>query len=68
MKKYNVTIEQPCIRSYEIEAVDIDEAMALATELYESTKQVFREDEFGTDAQIQASAEDDSESTEWTDL
>lgn len=65
-KKYTVTIEQPCIISFEIEAGDIDEAMEIAKEKYETVDK--EQLEFGTDAQIMAEAEDGTDSTEWTNL
>lgn len=66
MKKYNITIEQPCIISFEIDAEDIETAIEIAKEKYENASK--EELEFGTDAQIMAEADDGSDSVDWADL
>jgi hypothetical protein len=67
-KIYNVSIEQPLCRSWEIEAETIDEAIELATQRYNAGEYVLTGDDIGTDAQIMAGAEDGSETTDWSDL
>lgn len=68
IKKYNVSIEQPLCKTFEVEAENIDQALDIAREKYNSGEFVLTNDDIGTDAQIQASAEDESESTDWHDL
>lgn len=68
IKKYNVSIEQPLCKTFEVEAEDIDQALDIAREKYNSGEFVLTNDDIGTDAQIKASAEDESESTDWDDL
>ena len=69
MKKYTIFIEQPCTRSMDIEAVDIESAMEQAKEKYNNDTILFREEDFGTDPQIMAEEIGGSgESTEWTDF
>lgn len=70
MQKFNVTIEQPMIVSFTIEAKDEEEAHTKGRELFEAMENSkFRDHaDFGTDAQIQIESEDGKLSTEWTDL
>lgn len=69
-KKYNVSIEQPMCKTFEfeVEAENIDEALEIATQKYNAGEFIIGADDIGTDAQIMASADDESESTEWTDM
>jgi len=62
-KKYTVTIEQPCIIIFEVEAKNIEEALEIGKEKWEMVDK--NDLEFGTDAQMMAEAEDGSESTDW---
>lgn len=68
MEKFNVSIEQPLCKTFEVEANDIDEALEIARGKYNNEEFVLTSDDLGTDAQIMAEAEDGSESTEWHDL
>lgn len=69
MKKYNVTIEQPMIFCVEIEAENIEEAEDKAKEIWDNCPiQTSHNWDYGTDAQINVEADDDSESTDWHDL
>lgn len=68
IKKYNVSIEQPLCKTWEIEAENIDEALEIAREKYNKEEFILTSEDLGTDAQIQAESEDGEESTEWDDL
>jgi len=70
MKKYNVSIDQPLCKTWEVEAESIDQALEIARDKYMKGDDgfVMDADDTGTDAQIMASAEDGSESTDWDDL
>lgn len=67
-KKYNVSIEQPMCKTFEVEAENIDEALEIARTKYNAGEFVIGPDDTGTDAQAMAEAQDGSESTEWSDL
>ena len=74
MKKYIVTIEQPMVRSTEIEAENIEQAIDKARGMYNRGEIIITGDDIGTDAQVMAEGlEVDEvggakESTGWTDL
>jgi len=70
MKKYNITIEQPLILSIEIEAKNIENALKKASKIYNKMPKIKLSENwnYGTDAQIMAESEDETESTEWDDL
>jgi hypothetical protein len=68
MKKYNVTIEQPMAKTFEVEADSIEQAEEIAKEKYNSGEFVIGSDDFGTDAQVQTASADDSEIGDWHDL
>ena len=64
MKKYNINIEENVLKSITIEADTIEEAIDKAKEIYTSEPDNFLSD-YGTDPQIMAEAEDNSELTDW---
>ena len=66
MKKYNITIEQPCIISLEIEADNIEQAEAIAVKKWNTVDK--NDLEFGTEAQIQIESDDGTDSTDWHNL
>lgn len=68
LKKFNVSIEQPMCKTWEVEAEDIDQAMEIAKENWNNETFVIGPDDIGTDAQIMAEAIDGNDSTEWSDL
>jgi len=67
-KKYNVTIEQPLVKTWTIEARDEEEAHNIAREKYNKGEFILTGDDVGTDAQVQISSEDGKLVTEWFDL
>lgn len=68
LKKYNVSIEQPMCKTWEIEAESLEQAEEIATEKYNNEEFIITNDDLGTDAQIQVEAQDESESTDWHDM
>lgn len=66
VKKYNVSIEQPMCKTWEVEAESMEEAEEIAKEKYNSGEWVITNDNIGTDAQIMV--EGTEESTDWHDL
>lgn len=68
MKKYNVSIEQPLCKTWEVQAESIKQAIEIATARYNNEEYVLTNDDIGTDAQIKAESEDETESTDWNDL
>lgn len=68
--KYNVSIEQPMCKTWEIEAETLEEAEAIAKEKYLRADDgfVMYGDDTGTDALIMVSTEDESESIDWHDM
>lgn len=67
-QKFNVSIEQPMCKTFEVEANSIDEALEIAREKWNSEEFIIGPDDIGTDAQIMAESADGAEATEWTDL
>lgn len=67
-KTYNVTIEQPMIFSVTVEAEDIEQAEEMAIEIWNNKPIEAEGWDYGTDAQIQAEAEDGSDCSDWHDL
>lgn len=67
MKKFKVTIEEHISETFEIEAVDIEEAMQLAEERYYSGEYVLGS-EASVTARLMSAAGDDGKSTEWTEF
>ena len=68
IKIFEVSIEQPMVKTWEVLAHDVDEAIEIARAKYNSGEFVIGSDDIGTDAQVMAEAIDGSESTEWSDL
>lgn len=68
MQKFNVTIEQPMLASFTIEAKDEEQAHEIAKFEAMDNETFRREAEFGTDAQIQIESANGEVLTEWTDL
>ena len=68
MNKFNVTIEQPLCKTFEVEAKDIDEALEIGRKNWHNETFVLNNDDIGTDAQIMAEAEDGSECVDWSNL
>jgi hypothetical protein len=68
MKKYNVTIEQPMVKTFEVEADSIEQAEDIARTKYNAGEFVIGSDDFGTDAQVQTVSEDETEISDWHDL
>lgn len=66
-KTFIVNIEQPIILSFEIEAVDEEQAESIAREKYDNlTEEDFnKKRELGTDALYQVCDEDGEPLTEW---
>lgn len=64
-KKFNVSIEQPMVKTWTVEAENIDEAMEIAKKNWNDGTFVIGPDDIGTDAQMMAESEDGTESTEW---
>lgn len=64
-KKFNVSIEQPMVKTWTVEAENIDEAMEIAKKNWNDGTFVIGPDDIGTDAQMMAEPEDGTESTEW---
>ncbi len=67
-KKYNVSIEQPMCRTFEVEASNIDEALEIARAKWNASEFIIGPDDVGTDPQMMAESEDNTECTEWSDL
>lgn len=67
MKKFKVTIEEHISETFEVEAVDIEEAMQIAEERYYSGEYVLGS-EADVTARLMSAAGDDGESTEWTEF
>lgn len=65
MAKFQINVEQPFIRTYEIEAEDEEQAEQLAREQYEKDGSVFTLDELGTDALFQICDEQGEALTDW---
>lgn len=72
MQIFNVTIEQPMLASFTIEAKDEEQAHEIAKAKFEAMdNETFRREAefgFGTDAQIQIESANGEVLTEWTDL
>lgn len=66
--KYNVSIEQPMCKTFEVEAENAEQAIEIATAKYNDGEFVIGPDDIGTDAQIMAEREDGSDSVEWSDM
>jgi len=74
-KYFNVTIEQPLVKTWTIEAKDAEDAQRIAQEKYSSEEWVLTGDDYGTDAQCSIMEVDeegdekiDGEQVDWTDL
>jgi len=70
MTKYNISIEQPMLITFEVESETIEKALELAKVKFNTNtpEENLKDADFGTDAQIQAESEDGTEVTEWSDL
>lgn len=68
MKKYNVSIEQPMCKTWEVEAETIEQAIEIATEKYNAGEFIIGADDIGTEALIMAGSEDGEEVTDWDSL
>lgn len=68
MKKYYVSIEQPLVKTFEVEANNIEEALNIARENYDKGIFNLSIDDIGTDAQIMATNEEQTESVDWSYL
>jgi hypothetical protein len=66
-QKFTVNIEQPILISYEIDAIDEEQAEAIAREKFDNmTREEFNEQgEFGTYYQMQIINEAGDEVSEW---
>ncbi len=74
-KIYNVSIEQPMCKTWEVEADTLEEAEEIAIEKYREGEFVIGADDYGTDAQIMVESEERDElevgakeSTDWHDF
>lgn len=65
MTKYNVSIEEKLVKTFEVDADDIEQAREIAIEKYNNEEFVLTADDKGTDAEMQIESEDGTESTEW---
>ena len=68
MKTYNVYIEEKLCKGISIDAVSIDDAIERVKEMYRNSEIVLTAEDMGTAPEIMASAEDESECTEWSEL
>lgn len=74
LKKFDVTIEQPLCRTWEVEAESAEEALEIARDKYNKEEFVLMSDDTGTDAQVKVDSqelneyEDAKESIDWTYL
>jgi hypothetical protein len=66
--KYNISIEQPMCKTWEIEAESAEQAEEIAKEKYNSGEFVIGPEDTGTDAQIMTEREDGNDSPDWHDL
>ena len=65
MAKFLVNIEQPLCKSFEVEAIDEDQAEEIARAKYDAGEFVLTNDDLGTDAQFQVCDADGEALTEW---